>query len=302
MNVSVVIPAKNEESTIAAVVTGALRIGDVCEVVVVDDGSTDATAAHAGSAGARVVSHPYSRGNGAAVRSGALAATQPVLVFMDGDGQHDPADIPKLLEQLQQGHDLAVGARRTRQDQASFARWGANSVYNRLASLLVGHRVDDLTSGFRAFRRREFLSVLPLLPNGFSYPTTSTMAYFRAGRSVRFVPVRVGRRAAGAPSHIRPLRDGLRFLTIIFKVVTLYSPLKVFAPVSAALFAIGSAYYLYTYMADERFTNMGMLLFLSSLMTFLFGLLAEQITTLIHLQVRPTDAAPTAERRTTDEP
>lgn len=282
--VSVVIPAKNEDRTIAGVVQGALATPGVSQVLVVDDGSTDSTASVAEAAGAEVLRHRYSRGNGAAIKAGARVATGDILVCMDGDGQHDPADIPKLLARLNEGHDLVVGARQSKRDQASTSRWAANMLYNRLASLLVDRPVDDLTSGFRAMRLPLFREILPLLPNGFSYPTTTTMTFFRAGHSVCFEPIAVASRHSDAPSHIRPLRDGFRFLTIIFKVVSLYSPLKIFMPSSLLLFLGGLCYYAYTYTTDGRFTNMGMLLLLAALITFLFGLLAEQLTTLMYLK------------------
>lgn len=294
--VSVVVPARNEALTIARLCRDIQTELPDAELIVVDDGSSDGCGDAAAQAGARVVSHPHSLGNGAAIKSGARVARGNILVFLDGDGQHDAQDIPRLLAQIDAGHDLVVGARQTRGDQASLARWGANQLYNRLASVLVGHPVDDLTSGFRAVVRSKFLAILALLPNGFSYPTTSTMAFYRAGHSVSFVPIAVRQRPDKTGSHIRPLRDGLRFLTIIFKVVTLYSPLKVFAPASLAIFVAGIGYYAYTYLSDGRFTNMGMLLLLSAMLVFLIGLLSEQVTTLIHLHLQ--DAKPRAD----DEP
>lgn len=297
--ISVVIPAKNESVSIKAVVTAVReQIPSGSEVIVVDDGSDDDTGPRARAAGARVLRHLYSRGNGAAIKSGAAAATGDVLVFLDADGQHDPGDIPRLLSEIRDGHDLVVGSRSRRSDQSSIGRWLANGAYNRLASLLVGHHVADLTSGFRAVRRSLFLPILPLLPNGFSYPTTSTMSFYRAGHSVRFLPITVRGRTAKEGSHIRPIRDGLRFLTIILKVVTLYSPLKVFAPASGLLLLSSAGWYGYTFLTQGRFTNMGMLLALSALLAFLFGLLSEQVTTLIHMQARQAaDVPPTADEQ-----
>ncbi|HAN69213.1 MAG TPA: glycosyl transferase, partial [Halieaceae bacterium] len=231
-------------------------------------------------AGATVVSHPYPKGNGAAIKSGARAATGDVLVFMDGDGQHDPADIASLLTPVAQGYDMVVGARSGRSSQASMARWSANTLYNRLASWMVNRRIDDLTSGFRAVNRRKFLSFLYLLPNGFSYPTTSTMAFFRAGYSVGFVPISVEQRVG--KSHISPLRDGVRFFLIIFKIGTLYSPLKVYFPLSVLLAGLGLANYLLGAFGSGllRFSNMSSLLLLAGLVVFFIGLIAEQLTNL----------------------
>ena len=226
MHFSVVIPAKNEASGLERLLPDLVARHPDAEVIVVDDGSTDATVAVCEQAGVQVISHPYSKGNGAAVKTGARAATGKYIVFMDGDGQHDPADIVRLIDKITEGYDMVVGARSGRDSQASMFRWGANGVYNWLASWMVNRRIDDLTSGFRIVQRIKFLSFLYLLPNGFSYPTTSTMAFFRAGYSVGFVPVKVSGRIG--KSHISLVRDGVRFFLIIFKIGTLYSPLKVY--------------------------------------------------------------------------
>lgn len=279
MRLSVVIPAKNEAAAIGDVVTRLLRELSGIEVIVVDDGSTDATHEIARAAGAHVVRHPYSKGNGAAIKSGARAASGDVIVFMDGDGQHDPADIPRLLLGIGRGHDLVVGARQ-RGSQASMGRGFANGFYNRLASWMTNHKVEDLTSGFRAVRASKFREFLYLLPNGFSYPTTSTMAFFRAGYSVHYEPIHAARRIGR--SHIRILRDGSRFLLIIFKIGTLFSPLKIFAPVALLMFVLASAWYGWTWFHTGRFTNMSALLYTGSVMVFLMGLISEQITALMY--------------------
>ena len=279
MNISVILPAKNEASAIGATVTGIRQRYSDAEVIVVNDGSTDSTAEVAEAAGARVVHHPYSKGNGAAIKSGARAATGEVIVFMDADGQHDPADIPRFLALIEQGHDMVVGARQ-KGSQASIGRGFANGLYNRLASWMTGHRVEDLTSGFRAVRADKFREFLYLLPNGFSYPTTSTMAFFRAGYSVAYVPIHAAKRIG--KSHIRLLHDGSRFLLIIFKIGTLFSPLKIFAPVALIMFMLASGWYGYTLSTEGRFTNMSALLYSGAVMVFLMGLISEQITALMY--------------------
>ena len=282
MRLSIVLPAKNESAAIGSTVAGIRQqYPDTAEVevLVVNDGSSDDTAAVAQAAGARVVHHPYSKGNGAAIKTGARAAQGEVLVFMDADGQHDPADIPRLLDQLRQGHDMVVGARQ-KGSQASVGRGLANGLYNRLASWMTGHKVEDLTSGFRAVRADKFREFLYLLPNGFSYPTTSTMAFFRAGYSVAYVPIHAAKRIG--KSHIRLLRDGARFLLIIFKIGTLFSPLKIFAPVALVMFLLGTGWYGWTFFTLHRFTNMSALLYTGSVMTFMMGLISEQITALMY--------------------
>jgi glycosyltransferase involved in cell wall biosynthesis len=280
MRISVILPAKNEAEGLQRTLPVLRARFPEAEVIVVDDGSTDATAAVAAGHGVRVLSSPYSMGNGAAIKRGARAANGDILVFMDADGQHDPGLIQQLLDQLDAGFDMAVGARDA-SGQANAGRGAANAFYNRLASWMTGHRIADLTSGFRAVRADRFREFLHLLPNGFSYPTTSTMAFFRSAYPVAYVSIPVARRI-GTSSHIRPVRDGLRFLLIIFKIATLYSPLKLFAPASLMFGSLGLGYYGYTFATEHRFTNMSALLLSASVIVFLIGLVSEQITSLTY--------------------
>ena len=274
---SIVIPAKNESAAIGKVVADAVaRYPDV-EVIVVDDGSTDDTAKVAREAGAKVVQHPESLGNGAAVKAGARAARGDIIAFMDGDGQHSTVDLDRLLARLETGYDMVIGARDSGA-HASVGRLFANGMYNAVATLLTGKKILDLTSGFRVVRAELFRKFLYLLPNGFSYPTTITMAFLRSGYPICFEPIPVADRIG--KSHIRPLKDGVRFLVIIFKIATLYSPLKVFLPVSALFFAAGAGWYAHTLISMGRFTNMSMLLFSAAVIVFLIGLISEQITAL----------------------
>ena len=286
MKVSVIIPAKNEEGGLSKILPVLCQRFPDAEVIVVNDGSEDDTVRVCEQHGATVLNHPYSKGNGAAIKTGARAAKGDYLVFMDADGQHDPEDIDRLLDPLSRGYDLVVGARVGRDSQASLARWSANGIYNRLASWMVNCRIDDLTSGFRAVDRRKFLGFLYLLPNGFSYPATSTMAFFRAGYSVDYVPIKVGSRIG--KSHINLIRDGVRFFLIIFKIGTLYSPLKVYFPTAVFVSFLGLVNYLMASISSQswRFTNMSTLLILSGMIIFLIGLLAEQLT---NLQYKDSD-------------
>lgn len=286
LDVSVIVPAKNEKLSIGDVVSRIAHAVPNAEIIVVDDGSDDGTGEIAREAGASVIRHPYSKGNGAAVKTGARHAKGRILVFMDADGQHDAGDIQRLLEQIREGYDLSVGARK-RGSQASAWRGVANRFYNALASYMTGQKIRDLTSGFRAAKADKFREFLTLLPNGFSYPTTSTMAFFRAGYSVGYVPIDVRKREG--KSHINILKDGLRFLLIIFKIGILYSPLKVFFPVAASLFAIGVGYYGYTYTYFGRFTNMSGLLFSTSVVVFLMGLVSEQVTQIMYQSTTKSD-------------
>ena len=279
MKISVVLPAKNESGGLRGTLAALRALLPDAEVIVVDDGSTDNTALVASEAGGRVLSSPYSMGNGAAIKRGARAAGGEVIVFMDADGQHDPAHIPRLLARLEEGYDMVVGARDW-SGQAGMSRGLANTFYNWLATRMTGSQVRDLTSGFRVVRADKFREFLHLLPNGFSYPTTSTMAFFRSAYAVAYEPIPVAKRIG--KSHIRPLRDGVRFLLIIFKIATLYSPLKLFAPVAGGFFALGLGYYIFTYITQHRFTNMSALLLSASVIIFLIGLISEQITSLTY--------------------
>lgn len=276
---SIVLPARNEASALRELIPELRRVYAEADILVVDDGSTDETADVCREAGVKVMTKPYSQGNGAAIKTAAREAIGDIIITMDADGQHRPEDIGRLLNKLSEGYDMVVGARNT-DGQAGTRRTLGNYLYNRFASLITGHKIEDLTSGFRAVRADRFREFIHLLPNGFSYPTTITMAFFRSGYSVAYVPINANKRIG--KSHLKITRDGIRFLLIIFKVGTLYSPLKVFVPVSVMFFSSGLGYYLFTYFSQGRFTNMGVLLFVTAMLTFLIGLVSEQVTQLLY--------------------
>lgn len=276
-SISIILPAKNEAPALAQLLPRLRAQQPIAEIIVVDDGSTDDTRAICASNGVECLSSPYSMGNGAAIKRGARAASGEILVFMDGDGQHDPADVARLIEKLEQGYDMVVGARDWG-SQAGVGRGVANTLYNWLATRMTGHDIADLTSGFRVVRADKFKEFLYLLPNGFSYPTTSTMAFFRSAYPVAYMPIKAAKRVG--KSHLRPLRDGVRFLLIIFKIATLYSPLKLFVPTSVVFFMLGCLNYAWTFIHEGRLTNMSSLMWSASVIVFLIGLVSEQITAL----------------------
>lgn len=282
---SIVLPARNEAFSLRLVLPRVLELMPGADIIVVDDGSDDDTQTVCATHPVRAIRHPYPMGNGAAIKSGARAAKGNVIVFMDADGQHKPEDIPMLVAKFAEGYDMVVGARKSG-SHAGRHRAVANDVFSRLASWMVMQNIEDLTSGFRVVNAVKFRQFLYLLPNGFSYPTTITMSFFRAGYGVAYVPIDAPRRIG--KSHIRPLRDGVRFLLIIIKIGTLYSPQKLFLPISAGFFLTGLGYYLYTYFSVGRFSNMSALMFISAILTFLIGIVSEQISALHYKDIDTT--------------
>jgi glycosyltransferase involved in cell wall biosynthesis len=272
--VSIIIPAFNEGATIGPLVQRLRALHPAAEIIVIDDGSSDDTAAIAGQSGASVYRHPYNIGNGAAVKSGIRAATGDVLVFMDADGQHDPADIERMLSFFPE-YDMVVGARSLK-GQASVGRAFGNNAFNLMASYVAKYPVQDLTSGFRAIKADIARSFTYLLPNTYSYPTTITLGVLRSGRSLKYIPIEACKRKQGR-SKIKFFQDGIRFFMIIVKICTLYSPMRVFLPVSFMMFLLGLGWYAYTFFTEGRFTNMSALLFTTSITIFMMSLVSEQI-------------------------
>jgi glycosyltransferase involved in cell wall biosynthesis len=274
--VSIVIPAYNEADVIGGVVAGLKAAAPWREIIVVDDGSRDATATTATAAGACVIRHPYNKGNGAAVKTGIRRATGEFVLIIDGDGQHPPADACRLVSRLGE-YDLVVGAR-SASTQATHTRRFGNGALNQLATYLTGRDIPDLTSGFRGARRECLREFIHLLPNGFSTPTTTTLAFLKAGYNVAFEPIEA-RPRIGA-SKIRLARDGAKFLMIILKIITLFSPLRIFLPLSIASFALGAAYAVWTIATQSHVTNSSVLLIMLAVIVFLVGLVSEQISAL----------------------
>jgi len=272
--VSIIIPAYNEAAIIGNIVSDIKTLYPDFDVIVVNDGSSDDTAAEAQKAGAIVYSHPYNIGNGAAIKSGIRVATGDILVFMDGDGQHNPEDIARLLEYFPE-FDMVVGARSI-SDQASLGRALGNKIYNWFASYVAKFSIKDLTSGFRAVKLNIARNFLYLLPNTYSYPTTLTLGTLRSGMSVKYISVNIKKRQTGK-SNIKMIQDGVRFFMIIIRICTLYSPMRVFLPVSFAMFLLGIVNYIYTFVTRSRFTNMSVFLFVTAIIIFMMSLISEQI-------------------------
>jgi len=276
-SISIILPCFNEAENLSDFLPILCNTFDKAEIIVVDDASTDHSYEIANNFPVKIIRHPRNLGNGASIKTGARAASNEYLVFMDSDGQHNPNDIPLLLEKLEQGFDMVIGAR-TAKSHSSLFRLIANTFYNKLASFMTGFAIKDLTSGFRAVSTHKFRQFLYLLPNGFSYPTTSTMAFFRSGYPVDYVPIKASTRKG--KSKIRLLKDGARFFIIILKVGALFSPMRLFLPISLAFFTLASTYYIYTYTTTGRFTNMSALLYITSIITFMIGIVSEQISSL----------------------
>jgi len=281
-DVTILLPAYNEEQVIGKTIKKIRSLYPDFEILVVDDGSTDNTMQEAMAAGANVWPHPYNMGNGSAIKSGLRTAQGDWIIMMDADGQHSPEDIARFLEYKDQ-YDMVVGAR-TKSSETSMHRDIANKVYNWFASYVTKFPIEDLTSGFRMVKKSVAEQFIYLLPNTFSYPTTLTMAYLRSGFTVKYIPITTKQRVG--KSKIKLLQDGSRFFLIITKVASLFSPLRVFLPVSAGLFLLGVFYYAYTFCTQGRFTNMSALLFTSSLITFMMGLVSEQISQMRYDRVK----------------
>ncbi|MFO7605360.1 MAG: glycosyltransferase family 2 protein [Desulfurivibrionaceae bacterium] len=274
--VTILLPAYNEELAIGSTVRNLRDRYPGYEVLVVDDGSSDDTARMAEEAGARVKSHPYNIGNGAAIKTGLRAATGDWIIMMDADGQHEPEDVARLLV-YQEGYDMVIGAR-TRKSDTSMHRDIANKLYNAMASFVCKFKVEDLTSGFRLIRRETAMEFIHLLPNTFSYPSTLTLACLRSGLGIKYIPIETRRRKG--KSKIKLFQDGARFFIIITKIATLFSPLRVFLPISFLFFITGFGYYAYTFITANRFSNMSALLLSTAIIIFMMGLVSEQITQL----------------------
>ena len=272
--VTILLPAYNEAGVIGETIRAIRALHPDFEILVVDDGSTDNTMREAMEAGANVWPHPYNMGNGAAIKSGLRCARGEWVLMMDADGQHKPEDIARLLEHKDR-YDMVVGAR-TRQSETSAHRDLANWVYNRFASYVTRFKVEDLTSGFRLVRLSVARQFIYLLPNTFSYPSTLTLGYLRSGRTVKYIPIQT--KARVGKSKIKLLKDGARFFLIITKIASLFSPFRVFLPISLGFFVTGLCYYAYTFLTQGRFTNMSALLFNSAIIIFMIGLVAEQIS------------------------
>lgn len=281
VDVSVIIPAFNEAAVIGNVVRGIYQVleqtGYSFEVLVVDDGSSDETAKTAKDAGALVIKHPYNIGNGAAVKAGVRRAQGSVLILMDGDGQHNPEDIPRFLE-LMHEFDMVVGAR-IRESETALHRDLANQIYNIFASYICHRQIQDLTSGFRAIRANVATGFVYLLPNTFSYPTTITLAVIRAGHSLNYIPIKTVQRVGRSKIHL--IKDGIRFLTILLRIAVFFAPLRVFVPLSGVLFLSGFGWYVYAvFFVGRAFPTMSILTILTSIIIFSIGLISEQITQL----------------------
>lgn len=279
---SIVMPCLNEAENLEALLPKLKKAQPAAEILVINDGSTDTSADICMKHGVNVISHPEALGNGAAIKTGARNAKGDIIVFMDSDGQHAPDDIQRLLEKLGEGYDMVVGAREA-SSHASTKRLIGNTFFNKLASFMTGHKIEDLTSGFRAVRAKHFKKFLYLLPNSFSYPTTSTMAFFRSALPVAYIPIKAGKREG--KSKIKLAKDGLRFFVIILKIGALFSPMRLFLPTSAAFFLLGLINHIDNYIASGTFSNGSLLLYVASVFIFLMGILSEQISSLHYRNV-----------------
>jgi glycosyltransferase involved in cell wall biosynthesis len=286
--ISVILPVFEEKETVGVLIPAIIdrlgQEGESFEIVAVDDGSSDGTLEVLRGLREQhpdlvhVVRHVYNKGNGAALRTGIRVARGEIVVCMDADGQHSPDEISQLTS-LIPPYDLVIGAR-LEGYAGSWHRGAANRFYNALASWLTRTLVKDLTSGFRAMRRGVVLHFLPLFPAGFSAPSTTTLAFLKAGYNVTFVPVHVGKRGAGK-SKIRLWSDGGRFVTLILRIIMLYDPLRIFLPTGVYVAIAGVVAAVAGILNARRLVVSGsaVLLLLAALVIWLLGLIASQIAT-----------------------
>jgi len=276
--VSIILPVYNEAGSISGLINEISAVDSSFEIIVVDDASSDNSADVARKAGARVISHPYNRGNGAAIKTGALSSQREIILLMDADGQHRPADIPELLKYIPK-FDMSVGAR-SRKANISKYRGIGNLILKKVAELLSEHKIPDLTSGFRAIKRDKFLEIIHLLPERYSYPTTITIALLKSGKFVKYVDLdTIGKRLKGS-SNIRPIRDGFRIIKIILRIIMMFDPQKIFFPLSLTFILLGLLFAAYTIIFFASIRNFSVLMVLTGVFTFLFGLLSEQVSLL----------------------
>lgn len=278
-DITVVIPTFNEERTIAEVVRGVRDHVPEARVLVIDDGSTDATAREARSAGADVISHPLNKGNGAAVKTALRHIAGGLVAILDADSQHDPSDVPALLEKLDQ-YDLVVGARSFNNEQGAPLRNVGNVILRKLASFLAEQTIPDLTSGFRAFRHEIAVKFLHVYPNGYSFPSTSTLSFIAAGYNVAFVPIQGRRRPEGTQSKLRPFRDGFRFIMLILRIITMANPNKLFFPVGLIMVLAGLALTIRNLVLFGQFSSGVVLFFAGGTNIIFFGLILDQFASL----------------------
>jgi glycosyltransferase involved in cell wall biosynthesis len=277
MDLTVVIPAYNEKDGIKGVLEDVRAVVPTAELLVIDDSSTDDTGQIAATAGARVIRHRTNRGYGGSLKTGVRAARGEVVVLMDADGQHQAKYIPLLVERLED-HDFAVGER-TNALRIAGTRLPGKIVLGWVVNLLAGTRITDINCGFRAARRAELAHILPLLPNGFSFSTTSTLTYIKLGRSVSFLPMETRRRVGKSTVH--PLRDGYRTIMLIVRLMALFDPLQVFLPIAIALVSLGLLYGLFQALTKgQGIPVAAMLSVTTGLISFLLGVVCDQISAL----------------------
>ena len=293
MKLSIIIPVYNEREGIEAFLGELIEytkgFNFPYEIIVVDDGSTDGTSERLRdfkSENLVIIRHKHNIGNGGAVKSGIRNARGEYVIMIDGDGQHYPKDVGRILEKLEEDYHLVVGARDLK-SQASFFRAIGNIIYNKLASYVADFDVKDLTSGLRGAKTETIKKFLYMFPNGFSYPSTSTLAMLKAGYSVCYIPIKTRKRKG--KSKINLIRDGLKFFNIIAKITTLFSPMKIFFPVSFMLFLAGIVHFFYRLIVSGKYTLFTGILILASLFTLLMGLISEQISTLYYKDIDSGD-------------
>lgn len=276
---SIVVPAYNEEEGISGLLEAvkALDLFEKYEFIIVDDGSSDQTAAVAKRYPVKVIRHSVNKGYGASLKTGVRRATTPLVITMDSDGQHDPAYIDTIVEMLGE-YDMVIGERSATSFQVK-SRKSGKWLIRKTGEMLVGQKLPDYNSGLRGFHREQIYNILHLMPNGFSFSTTSTLAYLKEGYNIGTFPIEVVERV-GRASSVQFVRDGSKTFLLLFRIIMLFNPLKVFFPASLLFTATGAIWGINGYLFFGRFPNSGIILITLGMFMFFFGLLADQISLL----------------------
>jgi glycosyltransferase involved in cell wall biosynthesis len=273
-NISIIIPAFNEEEVIGSVVQSIHSAFPDSEIIVVNDGSTDNTAAELSKSGVIILNHDLNRGYGASLKTGARAARRDYVLFCDGDGQHSVEDVRRLMNECD-GYDLVVGARKS-DSHRPFLRRPGKFVMRKYSEFLAGTKIPDLNSGLRIFKRDTLMRYLHLMPDGFSFSTTSTFTMIKSNRKYKYIPITVQKRIG--KSSVRQLKHGPQALMLMLRLAVLFEPLKLFLWIAGILFILSLASLAIDMCSAGGFSDTTVILSIATIIIFMSGLLCDQVS------------------------